>query len=84
MVAICTCPAGTYGNFCKHRISILEGDGKAIVSDNADKVATNTDWVKGTDVEAAFATVRQAGKVAESAKHELTTAKKALAAAMND
>jgi hypothetical protein len=84
MTAICTCPAGTYGNFCKHRISILEGDGKAIVSDNADKVATITDWVKGTDVEAALATVRQAEKVAESAKYELTTAKKALAAAMND
>ncbi len=40
LTALCTGPAGTYGNFCKHRISILDGISEMIASDNANQVPT--------------------------------------------
>lgn len=83
LTAICTCPAGTYGNFCKHRIAILDGVTKAISSDNADKAATVVGWLPGTDVEAALLELRQAEKVSDPDKTALNAAKRKLARAMN-
>ena len=48
LTALCSCPAGQYGNFCKHRIAILDGNGKAVVRDNVDQVAVVRDWLAGT------------------------------------
>jgi uncharacterized Zn finger protein len=81
LTAICTCPAGTYGNFCKHRIAILAGDGAAITSDNADKVPTVVEWLPGTDVAEALDQLRAAEK--EAVKTAINNAKKKLARAMN-
>lgn len=83
LTAICNCPAGTYGNFCKHRISILDGKPKAITSDNADQAATVVVWLAGTDVEAALAEMRAAEKLDDPEKKELNAAKRKLARAMN-
>lgn len=83
LTALCTCPAGQYGNFCKHRISILDGDARAIVSENADQVATISDWLKGTDVAAALANFREIEARADVPKSEIATAKRRLARAMN-
>lgn len=81
LTALCSCPAGQHGNFCKHRIGILDGETSAIVSDNADSVATAVAWLAGTDVEAALTEVREAEKQADKAA--LATAKRKLARAMN-
>lgn len=83
LTAICNCPAGTYGNFCKHRISILEGDGKAIASDNAGKVAAVVEWLAGTDVDTALKELRLAEKTPDPEKTALNAAKRKLARAMN-
>ena len=83
LTALCSCPAGQYGNFCKHRISILDGDGAAIVSDNTDQVSTVANWLQGTDVEAALTEFRSINKSADTPKSALVTAKKNLARAMN-
>lgn len=83
LTALCTCPAGQFGNFCKHRISIIDGDGKAIVSDNANEVTTITDWLQGTDVAAALAEFRRLEKTVGASKSEVATAKRKLARAMN-
>lgn len=83
LTAICTCPAGTYGNFCKHRIAILDGETKAITSDNADQAATVVGWLPGTDVAAALSDLREAEKVAGTDKTALNAAKRKLARAMN-
>lgn len=83
LTAICTCPAGTYGNFCKHRISILDGKAKAISSENADQVATVVGWLSGTDVEQALTEMRDAEKAADPEKRALNAAKRKLARAMN-
>lgn len=81
LTAICTCPAGTYGNFCKHRIAILDGDSRAVTSNNADKVEQVVEWLPGTDVAAALAQLRAAEK--EGVKTAIVNAKKKLARAMN-
>lgn len=83
LTALCTCPAGTYGNFCKHRIAILHGDTRSITSDNAAKAATVMVWLKGTDVEAALAELQAAEKISDPGKKALNAAKRKLARAMN-
>lgn len=83
LTAICTCPAGTYGNFCKHRMAILGGDAKAITSANANQVATVVEWLPGTDVAAAIEELREAEKISDPDKNVLNTAKRKLARAMN-
>lgn len=83
LTALCTCPAGTYGNFCKHRISIIDGNTDSITSENASDVATVVDWLRDTDVEAALREMRQAEKIADPEKKALNAAKRKLARAMN-
>ncbi len=83
LTALCSCPAGQYGNFCKHRIAILDGDSRAIVSDNAESVSTVVGWLQGTDVAAALAEFRELEKSADRPKSALVAAKRKLARAMN-
>ena len=82
LTALCSCPAGQYGNFCKHRISILDGDSGAIVSDNIDRVSTIIDWLQGTDVAAALSEFRETERSDYQPKTALVAAKRNLARAM--
>jgi uncharacterized Zn finger protein len=84
LTAICSCPAGQYSNFCKHRISILEGRFGAITSDNSDQAPQVVAWLAGTDVEAALEELRAAEKDPESDRKALNAAKRKLAQAMNN
>jgi len=83
LTAICTCPAGTYGNYCKHRIAILDGNSDAISSDNASQAATVVGWLAGTDVATALSELRDAELLTDSDKQVLNAAKRKLARAMN-
>lgn len=83
LTALCTCPAGQFGSYCKHRIAILDGKSDSISSGNADQAPTVTEWLVGTDVEAALSELRAAEKTTECAKEELAALKKKLARAMN-
>jgi len=83
LTAICTCPAGEFGNFCKHRISILDGHSKAISSENADQAPLVQAWLSGTDVEAALLELRKAEDGDKTDKQAITAAKRKLARAMN-
>ena len=83
LTALCTCPAGQFGNYCKHRIAILDGKSDSISSGNADQALTVTEWLVGTDVEAALSELRAAEKTTECAKEDLAALKKKLARAMN-
>lgn len=83
LTAICTCPAGTYGNYCKHRISILDGNTKTICSDNVKQAAIVVGWLSGTDVEAALSELREAERITDPDKTALNAAKRKLARAMN-
>lgn len=83
LTALCTCPAGTYGNFCKHRISILDGITDMIASDNVEQAAIVVSWLKDTDVGTALSEMRQAEKIADPEKKALNAAKRKLARTMN-
>ena len=83
LTALCTCPAGQFGNSCKHRVAILDGNPDSISSDNADQVPTVMNWLVGTDVEAALGKLREAEKNSESTKDDIATLKKKLSRAMN-
>ena len=84
LTAICNCPAGQFSNFCKHRISILEGEFGAITSDNADQAPQVVAWLAGTDVEAALIEMREVEKDPDPDKKALNAAKRKLARAMNN
>ena len=82
LTALCTCPAGINGRHCKHRLGIFEGSAKGIVSENEGDVNTVQKWLAGTDVEDAFNEVRKLEYLFESAKKDLTAAKRKLARLM--
>jgi uncharacterized Zn finger protein len=83
LTALCTCPAGQFGNYCKHRIDILDGKFDSISSDNADQAPTVTAWLVGTDVEMALSELRAAESTTECAKKDLAVLKKKLARSMH-
>lgn len=83
LTAICTCPAGQFNNFCKHRISILDGKTRNITSDNGADVARVVAWLEGTDVAMALAELRELEKAPSKDKKALDAAKRKLARAMN-
>jgi len=83
LTAICNCPAGTYGNLCKHRVNILDGKTSGITSDNADKVPTVVEWLAGSDVEPLLEELRRIEKAKDADKNALNDAKRKLARTMN-
>jgi hypothetical protein len=82
LTALCTCPAGENGQYCKHRFRILSGSAEGIVSDNSAEVKIVESWLSGTDIEIALKEVREAEAVFEKAEKELAKLKKKLARAM--
>jgi len=79
IAAYCSCPAGKVGQLCKHRLSILQGNTKGIVSGNDGEVQTVTSWVKGTDVENVLRQFHEAEKRFDEAKKQLDAQKRRLA-----
>ena len=84
LAALCTCPAGKMGQYCKHRINILGGSIKNVVSENVDDVKVVESWLPGTDVETALIEVLAAEKEFKAAKQNLMNYKKKLARVMHD
>ena len=83
LTALCNCPAGTFGNLCKHRVAILDGDNSAVIEDDVGKTGTVVAWLVGTDVESALAELREVEANKDFAKPDLVAAKRKLAKAMN-
>lgn len=84
MSARCSCPAGVVGQYCKHRMRILEGSTEAIVSGNDTDVVKIASWLSGSDVELAMGQIRDAEERLEAAKKEISYLKKKLAKALQD
>ena len=80
LTALCTCPAGEFGNICKHRINILDGKTESIASGNEDEVARIRSWLAGSDVESALGELR----AAERTGGNMVAARRKLARAMNN
>ena len=77
----CTCPAGENGQHCKHRIALIEGDGKALAP-NSDTLPALKALLAGSPILPALAELRRAEREAESLKRQVAAAKTALARAM--
>jgi hypothetical protein len=80
--ASCTCQAAVNGLSCKHRLRILAGEKKDVVSDNLRSIETLLNWLPGSEIEQALIAVGEAEKIHDHAKKELEKAKKRLAKAL--
>ncbi|MBF0585091.1 MAG: hypothetical protein HQL80_12775 [Magnetococcales bacterium] len=86
--AHCTCESGGRDTLCQHRLSILAGKAKWVISDNGADVKRVINWLAWTDVGLAINEVTQtqkqlkaAGKELEAATERLKEAEKAAAEA---
>ncbi|MFV1851624.1 MAG: SWIM zinc finger family protein [Thalassospira sp.] len=80
--AYCTCPAGQNGQYCKHRVNLLNGEIKGIVSGNESDLTKLAEMVSGSDVEATYNHVLDLEAQAANIKKQIASAKKDLARAM--
>lgn len=84
LTAKCTCKAGQYGRYCKHRLGLMDGSTKKVVSDNLEQVPLVPKMMEGTDVHRAYMAFRAIESVYEEAKNEFAVRKKILAKSMSD
>jgi hypothetical protein len=80
--ASCNCQAGSVGQYCKHRFSILDGKLTGIVSDNKTDVAIIASWLPGSKLEAALHSLAEAEADFEGIKKRLSNIKKMVARVM--
>lgn len=78
---MCTCPAGTKGQVCKHRMNLIEGDDSDVIS-GSHPVEALADALAGSAIVDALAQVYMLEGAVEAAKDELRKAKKVLSRAM--
>lgn len=84
LTCACTCPAGSKGTHCKHRIGVLAGDRAAVSGGDVDRLGEVAAMLAGTDVERALEALIAAEARKSDADRELKAAKKALARTMDD
>ncbi|MNY21848.1 hypothetical protein D3C86_1554220 [compost metagenome] len=77
--AYCSCEAAERGLHCKHRINILKGDKKGIVSGNEADVPKVVSMLAGTKLEIIMKEVGALEDEAERIKKELKKSKEKLA-----
>ncbi len=84
ITASCTCRAGIFRQYCKHRVRIMLGDPTGIVSENISEVSDIQSWLCGTDVEKALLDLREAEQQLEEAKRHVSISKKRLARTLKE
>lgn len=80
--AFCSCPAGTYGTYCKHRLAIMSGDSSRVVSENAREVEVVQLWLKETPLAEALHELAEAERELKRARRRVTSAKRRVSEAM--
>lgn len=76
LFAFCTCPAGEKGQHCKHRLAILSGETKGIVSGNEGEAGLVLSWLTGSDLEEALNDLDAAEITLAEAKSRVSSAKR--------
>jgi len=66
----CTCKAGIFHDFCRHKLELLNDKMGARASDNPEDVATLHEWLLGTDLPAAVAALTDAEEALAKAQAE--------------
>ena len=80
--ADCSCRAGIHKILCKHRLSLLNGDKSAVVSENGDQVAEVASWLVGTTVGEAISKVVSLEAEKKALEAKIKNAKKLVAKAL--
>lgn len=80
----CTCKAGSFGQYCKHRFALLGGDDRTVIQGDKSFVATLPDLIRGSDVALAMEEVAAAEKVVANARKRLSAYKRKLARVLQD
>lgn len=79
----CSCPAGTFGQFCKHKLAFLKGRDSYLADEedreNLDLVA---DWAQRSGYQDLMIKVGKAQHAVDEAQYELTQVHKELGQAM--
>ena len=82
ITAMCNCPAGINGMYCKHRFRILSGSIEGIVSDNIMDVSKVSSWLIGSNIERAINDLEEAEDQLNDAQKKVSACKKKLAREM--
>ena len=84
LTAHCSCENGGANALCKHRLSILAGKAKWVISDNVPDVKRVLSWVAWTDLGEAILKATHAQKRLKEAEKELEKATAQCKAAEED
>ena len=81
--AYCNCQAGLNGQYCKHRLDLMDGEIGNLLSLNNEDVERLRDLMAGTKLEVAYRQFIAANQLCEAAKQRLAAARKELAREMH-
>ena len=82
LVVRCSCVAGQLRKWCKHKMSLVTGDTRSLVSGNPEDVAVLLRLIPQTSAAALIKEVIEAEQQAEDAKQRIKLGKAALAKAV--
>lgn len=82
LTAFCSCPAGSNGQSCKHRLRLLSGNPEGALDVGKDQLAMIVSWVSGSDVEVALQALAKAEDQLALSQRAVAAAKKRLAEAL--
>lgn len=79
----CSCKAGQFGMWCKHRANLLAGDASAAIDPSPDAMATLQSLVEGTDAATVAQELKDALGALDRAKKHADKLKKRFAALLD-
>lgn len=79
----CSCPAGEVGQICRHRLSLLAGDIRAVVEPNTGDLEALASMWAGSTAETALAQIQETEREIDVLKKRLSSEKKKLARIFN-
>lgn len=80
--AFCSCPAGLHGQYCKHRIHLLQGVMDSVVEGNVEQLTVLAEWLRHSSLRFALQQFDEAELALELASQRVVAARKAVSAAM--
>jgi len=79
----CKCPAGIYGQLCKHKVKLLSNDTSMLFDPNqTDQLSQIVEWAKKTEYPQLLDELQDSEKEAETAKKKVKAIKERLARVM--
>lgn len=80
----CTCPAGSLGQNCKHKIQIMQGGQAKVISNNLDELGIIPDLVNQSPISDAMKRLSDLESEAHTLKLEISSTKKQIASLLSD